>query len=105
MSLTVAMNTSLSGMQAYGTRAQATANNIANAETPGYRRLETSTAAMPGGGVSARVKEADGGVDLGTEILDMRQAEIGFEANAFAYQAGADMWDVLMSLNRDDSRD
>ena len=101
MSLTVAMNTSLSGMQAYGARAQAVANNVANADTPGYRRLETSTAAMTGGGVAARVDDGDGDVDMATEMLDMMQAETGFMANASAYQAGADMWDVLMSLNRD----
>lgn len=107
MSLSAVMAISLSGMQAQQTRASATANNIANALTPGYDRLETRFSTAASGGVVASVTPSgdqtvdDGSnVDLGSEMLSLVQSEIGFKANAAAWETGAEIWDVLMSINR-----
>ncbi len=58
--MTIAAITSIatSGMQAQSTYLTATANNVANAMTPGYKQLDTSFATTAGGGVSAEVKES-----------------------------------------------
>ncbi|SIQ60905.1 flagellar basal-body rod protein FlgC [Rhizobium sp. RU33A] len=108
MSISAIMGISLSGMQAQQTRLAATANNVANAMTPGYHRLETSFVSRAQGGVSATVAPSDGtvlddtsNVDLASEMLSLVEAEIGFSANAAAWETGADIWDVLLSIKRD----
>jgi len=45
-----------SGMQAYRLKADTHANNVANAQTPGYERLTTSTTERPQGGVDLSVE-------------------------------------------------
>lgn len=108
MSLSAVMGTSLSGMQAQQTRAAATANNVANALTPRYDRLETRFSSEESGGVRASVTTSgtdtlsDGSnVDLAQEALSLIESEIAFKANASVWETGADMWDVLMSIKRD----
>lgn len=101
MSLSAVMGISLSGMQAQQTRATATANNVANAMTPGYGRLDTEFSTQDGGGVSASVSETGTNVDLAQEALSLVETEIAFKANASVWETGADMWDVLMSIKRD----
>ncbi|ODS55550.1 MAG: flagellar basal body rod protein [Agrobacterium sp. SCN 61-19] len=108
MSISAIMGISLSGMQAQQTRLAATANNVANALTPGYSRLETSFTSPAQGGVSATVAPSGGpalddmsNVDLASEMLSLVEAEIGFKANAAVWETGADIWDVLLSIKRD----
>jgi flagellar hook-associated protein FlgK len=106
MGLSGVMNVAMSGMLASTNRLGATAQNVANMDTPGYRRMNASSATTEGGGVTTSVTESDAAegsasdVDLGTEMLDMMEAETSFKANASVFEAGADMWDVLMTINR-----
>ncbi|MGR6430859.1 flagellar basal body rod protein FlgC [Rhizobium sp. PAMB 3174] len=108
MGLSGVMNVAMSGMLASTNRLGATAQNVANMDTPGYRRMNASSSTTEGGGVITTVTESDaakGGssnVDLGTEMLDMMEAETSYKANASVFEAGADMWDVLLTINRDD---
>lgn len=108
MSISAIMGISLSGMQAEKTRLASTANNVANAMTPAYDRLETKFTSSSQGGVTASVAPSGdetfddmSNVDLASEMLSLVQSEIGFKANASAWQTGADIWDVLMSIKRD----
>lgn len=108
MSLSIAMTTALSGMQAAATRTAATANNIANVMTPDYDRLETRLVSAPSGGVIASVAPSGtpfpagaSNVDPAEEMVDLMQAELAFKANASVWETGADMWDVLMSVVKD----
>jgi flagellar hook protein FlgE len=79
MSISAAMGTSLSGMQAEVRRLSTSAHNIANA------------GASPAGD----------NVDIGDELLNTLTAEQGFKANASVFETGADLWDVLMTMVRD----
>lgn len=108
MSLSAVMGISLSGMQAQQTRPTATANNVANAMTPGYDRLKTTFFTEETGGVRASVSpsgdqtfDETSNVDLAQEAVALVESEIGFKANASVWETGADMWDVLMSIKRD----
>lgn len=108
MGISAIMGIAVSGMQAQTTRLSATANNVANALTPGYDRAVTSFSARPSGGVSASVSPSgeptlpgSSNVDLASEMLDAIGAELSFKANASVFETGADMWDVLMSIKRD----
>jgi flagellar hook-associated protein FlgK len=110
MGLSGVMNVAMSGMLASTNRLSATAQNVANMDTPGYRRMNASSSATEGGGVTTSVTESDGAegsasdVDIGTEMLDMMEAETSFKANASVFETGADMWDVLMTINRSDDQ-
>jgi flagellar basal-body rod protein FlgC len=95
-------------MQAQQTRAAATANNVANALTPGYDRLKTTFSSEETGGVRASVSPSGAetsaetsNVDLAQEAVSMVESEIAFKANASVWETGADMWDMLMSIKRD----
>lgn len=108
MGISAIMGVAASGMQAQTTRLSAAASNVANALTPAYDRRVTSLSTTESGGVSASVRpsgeatpEGSSNVDLASEIMDVTSAEIGFKANAAAWETGAEIWDVLMSIKRD----
>ena len=76
------MQTAVSGMQSEQIRLTEAAGNIARAGT---------------------ASETDAEISLANELLTLKQAEIGFKANALVFETGADLWDVLMSITRDGS--
>ena len=86
MSLSSVMSTAVAGMRTEQTRLSTAAGNIARSGTA----PETGTA-----------RETDAEIDLANELLTVRQAEIGYKANALVLEAGADLWDVLMTIKRD----
>ena len=114
MSILDAMTTSTQGMSAQATRLGVTANNTANVNTRGYQRLATGLSTLTGGatgGVEATVSQTTGqdtasstdtsNVDLQTEMTGSVETKLGFAVNAGAFETGADMWGVLMSMKRD----
>lgn len=111
-SINAAMNTALSGMLAQQQRAASTANNVANAMTPGYDRLVTTTKANANGGVSASTKPSgtatspdSSNVDLAHEAVDMIETTTAYKASASVFEAGADMWEALSTVLRDKDGD
>ncbi|MBT9370180.1 flagellar basal body protein [Rhizobium sp. CSW-27] len=111
MTLSAVSNTALSGMQAQLKRLSATANNIANADTPGYSRLSTQFSAegagqaanAPVGGVAAHVTQSTTAPDAAPvqDMLALVEAPIAFKANATVFETGADLWQVLGTIRRD----
>lgn len=77
MAISAAMSISVAGMQTQSQRLNTAAHNIANTITP------------------------DADVDPAREMIDVLTAEQGFVANAAVFEAGADMWDMLMTIKRD----
>jgi len=74
--------TALSGLQAAQTQLQASANNVANAQTEGYRRDVVRQQAEPDGGVSARVEKLpEPGADLAADLVEQKMASYTFQAN------------------------
>ncbi|MBO3760580.1 flagellar basal body protein [Ciceribacter sp. L1K22] len=107
MSISAVMGVALSGMQAQTTRLSATANNVANALTPGYDRRVTDFVTGSRGGVTASVSPSGettlpdaSNVDLAQEMLSLVEAETAFKANAAVWETGAEIWDVLLSIKR-----
>lgn len=120
-----ALRITMSGMQAQSTRLRLTAENIANAETPGYHRKTVSFEAMAGdsGAVatgpvrldrtaperihdpSNPLADAEGYVDgsnvnLLLEIADAREASRSYEANLKMFEQTRAMSSSLMDLLR-----
>ena len=99
------ISTAFSGMAAQRERLDAVAHNIATVDTPGYARRTVDMVTGPGGGVRAVKGEAEGGVDLATEMTDLIDARMGYEANLAVMETGMDMWDALMSALEPRDRD
>ena len=123
-----ALHLSASGMRAQGERLRHTAENIANADTPGYRRkLVTFEEAVrfgrPSGEVEASKVRLDQGelprlydpshpladedgyylgsnVDLVIEIADSREAGRSYEANLKMFEQTRQMGASLLELLR-----
>lgn len=83
--------TALSGLQAAQLRLAASANNVANAQTPGYRAQRVDQQAQAGGGVTARLqREAAERVDrqpAGTSTVDLNREAVEQKTAAIAYTA------------------
>ncbi|QOL81891.1 flagellar basal body rod protein FlgC [Pseudooceanicola spongiae] len=122
------MSVSATGLRAQAERLQHTSENIANADTPGYRRKTVSfeSVAGPDDGVgevrTSRVKLdrstlprvydpshplADGSgyhdgsnVDLVVEIADAREAQRSYEANLKMFDQARQMSASLLELLR-----
>ena len=84
MSISSMMSTALSGMRSEQGRMASTAQNIAGTGPAASAPAQSS--GMTGAEIS-----------LANELVDMKQAEIGFKANAIVFETGADLWDVLMT--------
>ncbi|MBI5633682.1 MAG: hypothetical protein HZA15_09420 [Nitrospirae bacterium] len=71
----------VSALSAYRTRLNVTANNIANANTEGFRPSETMMNENLNGGVSAAIRQFDiPDVDIAKEMVDLMTTELGFKA-------------------------
>ncbi len=77
------MNISTSGMQAAQLRLNASANNVANSQTDGFRADRVQQQAQAGGGVTAQVEKLPTpGVNLLEERVEQMSASLTFKANA-----------------------
>jgi flagellar basal body rod protein FlgC len=91
MSISSIMNIARTGMTAQSSRLSAVADNIANLDTTGYQAKVTNFTSLPAGN----------GVDPTVEMTDMVEGQASFAANMAAFETGADLWDVLLSVKRD----
>ncbi len=122
-----AMSSAASGMQAQTARLRISSENIANADTPGYRSKTTRFAEVMGGDGIRRVQtqgidvsqralerihapghpmaDADGyydgsNVNLMVEIADAREAQRSYEANLRMFDQARSMASSLLDLLR-----
>ena len=95
------------GMQAAEALFDAAANNIANADTPGYQSMHPQLSALPGGGVAVTgVTRSPGkgsnpqlsNVDMGEEMASMMQASGAYDANAKVMSEQARMQGALLDI-------
>ncbi|HEX5391525.1 MAG TPA: flagellar basal body protein [Burkholderiaceae bacterium] len=95
--MNVLSSTALSGLNAAQTRLGAAANNIANMNTPGFRRDEVNAVPQPGGGVAVSVQKADTeGSDLVRDVVDQKMAVLEFKANLQVLKTEREMTGSLL---------
>lgn len=99
-----------SGLRAAQMRVDVSANNVANASTPGFRPQSVQEEAVPGqGGVAARVKPATGaqggdaaaapsGTSLEGEAVDQLSASYAFTANLQVLRTNDRMMGALLDV-------
>lgn len=118
-----ALATSASGMEAQSRRLRHLSENIANADTPGYRRKTVEFQAIAGGEVRLGPLQLDRSdlkriydpghpladatghydgtnVDLVIEIADSREAQRSYEANLRMFDQARQMTQSLLELLR-----
>ena len=89
----------LSGLQAHQTMFAATANNIANVNTQGYKPQQVNVAASPSGGVDVvSVSEASGPVSLSTEIPASITHEVAYTALAQVIKVDQQLSGALIDM-------
>jgi flagellar hook protein FlgE len=89
----------LSGLSAAMLRLDAAGNNIANAQTPAYRRQAVSQAEDAQGGVSTTVERAvEPGDDLAQDIVEQMSASYSFKANLRVVTTQDEMLGALLDL-------
>jgi flagellar hook-associated protein FlgK len=103
MTRRVAMNSlssiAQSGIAAALLRLDASANNIANAATPGYRRQLVVQESPPGGGVTARPERGvTNGENLAEDLVRQRLAAYAFKANLRVIQTQHEMLGSLLDV-------
>lgn len=91
------LNTATSGMQVAQLRLNAAANNVANAQTDGFRRDVVQQQAQVGGGVTARLdKVPQPGADLTQDLVEQKSATYAFKANLQMVKTADDMMGRLL---------
>ncbi len=90
-----------SGMETQAMRLRAVSENIANADTPGYRRKVMTRIYDPGHPLADETGYYDGSnVDLVIEIADAREAQRSYEANLRMFDQTRQMTQSLFDLLR-----
>jgi len=88
---------SLSGMRAAQVALDASANNVANADTPAYRRQQAVNTAQKDGGVSAVVARVDSaGSSPESDVVAQLQAKNAFLANLAVFKTSDQMAGALL---------
>jgi len=112
-----AYQSALSGLQAFGTKIQANSNNIANAQTNGFKKTQVTNSAVAPQGVKATItqvatpgstvlQETAAGmamielsnVDLATELVDMNLNSTLYKANLKTLENVNEMTGVLLQV-------
>ncbi len=111
MSLFSVMSVAASGMRAAQTRLSVAAENIANADTPGYRPALVDTVELSTGGVGTIVRRGDAsdggdgsGVDIAAEQVAMVRSATYFAANAAVVKTANRMLGSLLDIFDNDDR-
>ena len=111
------MSISLSGMQAASAMLNATANNIANLNTPGFNPSRADLVELSGGGVGISGTSFEdnpqtapdtqtSNVDLPTELVNLKLSQTLYDANAMVLKTADQMTGNLLNmLDTDHDRD
>jgi flagellar hook-associated protein FlgK len=88
-----------SGLNAALLRLDAAGNNIANAQTPGYRRQFVQQEALPEGGVAVSVGQApEATANLADDLVQQMIAAYSFKANLRTIQTQHEMLGSLLDV-------
>jgi flagellar hook protein FlgE len=88
---------SLSGMNAAQTSLNASAHNVANLATEGFKRQEAVQTEQPNGGVKAEVRRLEApGNALEKDVVSQLQAKNSFIANLAVFKTSNQMAGALL---------
>jgi flagellar hook protein FlgE len=89
----------LSGVQAASTRMDAAAHNVANAQTPNFKREVVHLASQETEGVVASVGQSEEiGPDLAADLIEERAASYAYKANLRTIETQDQMLGSLLDV-------
>lgn len=89
----------LSGVQAASTRMDAAAHNVANGQTPNFKREVVHLASQETEGVVATIGKAEEiGPDLTADLIEERAASYAYKANLHTIQTQDQMLGSLLDV-------
>lgn len=92
-------STALSGLNAASLQLQSSAHNIANTQTPGFRRQLVQQSAEPAGGVRASIETfAVPGEALAEDIVNQMAASVVYRANLQTLRTDRSMTGSLLDV-------
>jgi flagellar hook protein FlgE len=95
-----------SGMNAAHAQLNVAANNIANANTPGYAARRADLVAAPSGGVQVAAEQSTGQtVHLANELVGLRQAALLYGANAMVIKTADQVYGSVLNILDQQKRD
>lgn len=91
------ISTAASGLQAAQARLGSAAHNVANTQTEGFQRYNTTTQAVPSGGVQAQTgRMPQPGADWAQDTVERISATYSFQANLKTLQTADSMLGVFL---------
>lgn len=87
-----------SGIEAYSTKMEVTANNIANLNSDNFKASRVVMNESGNGGVNAVVTQTEDRVDISREAVEMLSTSAGFKANLQVIKAGNEMSQSLLDI-------
>ena len=94
-----AINNAVSGLNAASTRISASADNIANQFTPGFKPEKVTQTPQANGGVQANVSNASQtGVDTASELVNTSVASYDYQANLKTIKVAQDTTQSLLNI-------
>lgn len=87
-----------SALQAYSTSLQATAHNVANLSTEGFKASQATFQENGGGGVTATVSGTQDTVDISKEATSLLSDKNGFKANLNVLKTADEMTKELLKI-------
>ncbi|UXH80175.1 flagellar basal body protein [Roseateles amylovorans] len=98
--MSISLSTALSGVSAANERLRASANNVANVNTDGYRRERVEAQTNAAGGVSTRVtKLPEPGSDLAADVVEQKSATYAYVANLRVLQTQVRAEGALLDIH------
>ena len=92
-------STALSGLNAASLHLQSAAHNIANAQTPGFRRQQVLQSADPAGGVRTSLAQAAAPGDaLAEDIVEQMVSSVVYRANLQTLRVERDLTGSLLDV-------
>lgn len=93
-------STALSGVRAASTHLDTAAHNIANAETPKFKRQEVVQAVQPEGGVRVSIQQSPRqGPEMAQDIITQLSASYTYKANLQVIETASQMTGELLNTS------
>lgn len=101
-----ALNSGLSGLQAYSSALGSSAHNVANANTAGFVPQQLDFQEQANGGITTHIgtensnasSQGDSGTDLASEIVQSIQFQFGFDVSAKIVKTNDEILGALINI-------
>jgi flagellar basal-body rod protein FlgC len=85
-------------LNAFSTRQEVTANNIANVQTPDFKASSVRNETLQPGGVAAKAQQGKDPVDLSKEAVDLLANSTLYKANVATIRTADEMSKSLLDI-------